>query len=375
MVRLEVTPLTHEPTGGGTAASSGWPAAWLRRAFDPLPDPVLLLSRDLEVRFASARVREVLGFEPDELVGRALTDLVAPEDVPTVLGIAAERLGTEAPALFRVRARHRDGRDLWVGVSAVDRSDDPEIRSVVVTVRDITRPGLRGEELARARDFYLTLLDGFPNPVWRSTTPLGVDWVNQAYLAFTGRSYQEELGEGWAEIVHPEDLPRVTDAFQRTFERREPFVLEYRLRHRSGEFRWIADHGQPIIGLDGEFLGHIGAFYDVHDRRQTEEVLRATVQELRLDLEALARVADERREAIARLLADEERRTRELADQIENDQLQALAALKLRVELLGERLREDPADEGLGVVMRSVEETMRRMRRLMRELREERDPS
>lgn len=206
--------------------------------------------------------------------------------------------------------------------------------------------------------------------MWRSTTPLGVDWVNQAYLAFTGRSFEEELGDGWIETVHPDDLPGLIEAFGRTFEEREPFVLEYRLRHRSGEYRWVVDHGQPIIGLEGEFLGHIGVFYDVHDRRQTEEVLRTTVQELRADLQALARVAEERREAIGRLLAEEERRARELADQIENDQLQALAALKLRVELLGERLREDAADPSLEPVMRSVEETMRRMRRLMRELRE-----
>lgn len=357
--------------GGGPAAGAGEPPEWLRRAFDLLPDPVLLVDEGLVIRHASARVRDVFGWTPEELVGRVGTDFVAPEDVSTVLEVATEHLATKAPAHLRVKGRHRDGRELRVGVSTVDRRDDPEVRSIVVTLRDVTQPGLLEEELVRARDFYLTLLDGFPNPVWRSTTPLGVDWVNRAYLAFTGRSFEEELGEGWADVVHPEDLAWVTEEFQRTFERREGFVLEYRIRHHTGEYRWVVDHAQPIVGLEGEFLGHIGAFYDIHDRRQTEEVLRATVQELRSDLNALARVADERREAITRLLADEERRARELADQIENDQLQALAALKLRVELLAERLRAEAEDEGLEPVMRSVEETMKRMRRLMRELREE----
>jgi PAS domain S-box-containing protein len=288
-----------------------------------------------------------------------------------VLALAPERLAAGRGAMLAVRGRHRDGRELRVGISAVDRRDVPELGAIVATLRDITEPGLREEELARARDFYLTLLDRFPSPMWRSTSPLGVDWVNRAYVEFTGRSVEEELGEGWTEVVHPNDLEGLLDVFARTFEDREPFVLEYRIRHRSGEYRWVVDHGQPIIGLGGEFLGHIGAFYDVHDRIRTEEVLRATVEDLRADLAALARVADERREAIARLLQDEERRARELADQIENDQLQALAALKLRVELLGEQLREDPVVSSLGPVMRSVEETMTRMRRLMRELREE----
>jgi len=343
---------------------------WLERAAGVLPDPVLLLDADLVIRYASERTREVLGWDPSELIGRGIADLAAPEDVPTVLGLVSSRMPVGEQALFRIRARRRDGRELRLGISAADRREDPEVGAIVLTLRDITRPGMLEEEIARARDFYLTLLDRFPSPVWRSTTPLGVDWVNQAYVGFTGRSVEEELGEGWAEVVHPDDLPDLLEVFARTFEDREPFVLEYRIRHRSGEYRWVVDHAQPIFGLEGEFLGHIGAFYDVHDRKRTEEVLRATVEELRADLASLAQVADERREAIARLLEDEDRRTRELADQIENDQLQALAALKLRVELLGEQLREDPVVQGLGPVMRSVEETMARMRRLMRELRE-----
>lgn len=345
--------------------------AWLARAGGVLPDPVLLLDPDLVILYASDRTREILGWDPSELAGRGIGELVAPEDVPTVLGVVSTRLPVGEQALLRIRARHRDGRELRLAISADDRRESPEVGAIVVTVRDVTRLGMIQDEIARARDFYLTLLDGFPSPMWRSTTPLGVDWVNRAYLEFTGRSREEELGEAWAEIVHPDDLPDLIETFGRTFEDRAPFVLEYRVRHRSGQYRWVVDHGQPIIGLEGEFLGHVGAFYDVHDRKRTEEVLRTTVEELRADLAALARVADERREAIARLIEDEDRRARELADQIENDQLQALAALKLRVELLGEQLREDTVASSLAPVMRSVEETMTRMRRLMRELREE----
>ncbi len=358
----------REPVGPALEPGS------FRRALDVLPDPVLLLDEDLVIRHASAQVCDVFGWAPQELLGRPVTELVAPEDAPTVLQVAAEHLPTAAQAMFRVRARHRDGRELRVGVSVVDRRGEPGVGAIVATLRDITGPGLLEEELAWARDFYLTLLEDFPIPVWRSTSPLGVDWVNRAYVAFTGRAAEDELGEGWEATIHPDDLPWLLELFGRTFGTREPFVVEYRMRHRSGEYRWIVDHGQPIIGLEGEFLGHIGAFVDVHDRRTTEEVLRATVQELRADLEALGRVARERREAIGRLLVEEERRARELADQIENEPLQALAALKLRVELLGERLREDAALSELEPVMCSVEETMGRMRRLMRELREGQDP-
>lgn len=342
-----------------------------RAAFELLPDPVLLLDGELVIRYASTRVGPVFGWATEDLSGRPLTELVAPEDAPTVRALAAPYPEDGAHPIVLASVRLGDGRRGQAAISALDRRSDPAIRAIVLTVRNVTDVIPRLAEIERARDFYLTLLDRFPTPMWRSTTPLGVDWVNHAYVGFTGRTVEEELGEGWAEVVHPDDLEQILEIFARTFEDQEPFVLEYRIRHRSGEYRWVVDHGEPITGLAGEFLGHIGAFYDIHDRKRTEEVLRATVEELRADLAALAHVADERREAIAALLADEDRRARELADQIENDQLQALAALKLRVELLGEQLREDPVVSSLNPVMRSVEETMARMRRLMRELREE----
>lgn len=342
-----------------------------RAAFELLPDPVLLLDGELVIRYASARVRPVFGWAPEDLSGRPLTELVASEDAATVRALAAPHPAGGAHPILVVSVRLGDGASARMAISAVDRRSDPAIRAIVLTVRNVTDVIPALAEVERARDSYLTLLDRFPTPVWRSTTRLGVDWVNRTYLAFTGRAVEQELGEGWAELVHPDDLPDLLEVLERTFEDREPFVLQYRLRHRSGEYRWVVDHGEPIFGLEGEFLGQIGAFFDIHDRRRTEEVLRATVEELRGDLGALARVADEHREQIARLLEDEDRRARGLADQIENDQLQALAALKLRIELLGEQLREDPVASGMDPIMRSVEETMRRMRRLMRELREQ----
>lgn len=146
--------------GDGGGALGQIPAEPVRRAFDLLPDPVLLLGEDLVIRYASGRTREVLGWDPGELAGRGLGELVAPEDVPTVLGILSTRPPLGEQALVRVRARHRDGRELRLGISAVDRREDPEVGGILATVRDITRPGMLEEEIVRARDFYLTLLDG-----------------------------------------------------------------------------------------------------------------------------------------------------------------------------------------------------------------------
>ena len=336
-----------------------------------MPDPILLLDDDLVIRHVTAGVTTILGWQPSDAVGRPVTDFLAPGDVPLVLGLAAEYVPFAGHVdELEVHVRHRDGGVRVVEVSASDLLHDPAVRSIVVTLRDVTRAVARTQELADARDFYLTLLDRFPNPIWRSDASGECDYFNQTWLEFTGRTLEQELGGGWAEGVHPDDFDRCLCIFLDAFELRAPFQMEYRLRHRSGTYRWLLDNGEPILGLEGEFLGYIGSCYDIDDRKKTEEILRATQVDLVDDVDALIQVADERRRIAAGIVEEDDRRASRIADQIENDQLQALAALNIRVELLRERLAKDDVTETLEPVTRSVRETIARMRSLMEELRD-----
>ena len=161
------------------------------------------------------------------------------------------------------------------------------------------------EELARARDFYLTLLDDFPTPIWRSGVDGRCDHFNRTWLQFTGRRLEEELGDGWAQGVHPEDLERVLKDYLEAFHARRPFVLEYRLRRHDGEYRSIVDHGRAYYDLHGQFAGYIGSCYDVTDRKRAEEEGRRSEQQLRALAAHLQAVREEERTRISRQIHDE----------------------------------------------------------------------
>ena len=130
------------------------------------------------------------------------------------------------------------------------------------------------ERLARSSDFYLSVLESFPALIWRSGLDAKCDYFNRTWLEFTGRPLSDELGDGWAEGVHPEDLERCIETYIRNFEARTPFEMEYRLRHHSGEYRWIIDMGRPFHGIQGEFIGFLGACFDASERHAAAERLR-----------------------------------------------------------------------------------------------------
>ena len=108
--------------------------------------------------------------------------------------------------------------------------------------------------------------------IWRAGVDAKCDYFNATWLAFTGRTLEAEIGDGWAEGVHPEDFERCVKYYLDHFARREPFEMEYRLRRHDGVHRWIFDRGVPSFDASGEFLGYIGSCVDVDDRRRAQDV-------------------------------------------------------------------------------------------------------
>jgi PAS domain S-box-containing protein len=106
--------------------------------------------------------------------------------------------------------------------------------------------------------------------IWSSGPDKRCDWFNESWLTFTGRTLEQELGDGWLEGVHPQDRERAFDVYARAFDARQPFSTEYRLRHRDGTYRRVLDEGVPRT-VDGRFYGYIGSAVDVTEQRLLEE--------------------------------------------------------------------------------------------------------
>lgn len=114
--------------------------------------------------------------------------------------------------------------------------------------------------------------------IWRSDREASCDYFNETWLTFTGRSLEQELGGGWTEGVHPDDLDRCMSYYLEHFHRHEAFEMEYRLRRHDGVYRWIVDRGAPFAAA-GAFAGFIGSCVDVDERHEAQEAQQMRNQE------------------------------------------------------------------------------------------------
>ena len=147
----------------------------------------------------------------------------------------------------------------------------------------------------RGRDERLQpVADSLPLLVWISGSDRRCTYFNKPWLDFTGRLLESEIGDGWAEGVHAEDLQHCVDTYVRAFDRREPFMMEYRLRRHDGEYRWVLDNGAPLFEPDGSFAGYIGACFDVTEFRRAEAERNVANDRLRLAMESSNSVGWER---------------------------------------------------------------------------------
>src|SRR5690242_7703654 len=128
-----------------------------------------------------------------------------------------------------------------------------------VIIRDISLSEQAEAALRESEERFRLVANAAPVLIWMAGPDKLCTYFNEPWLKFTGRSIHAELGNGWTENIHAEDLSACLETYTKAFDRREPFEMEYRLRRHDGEYRWVLDLGTPGFQQDGSFAGYIGS--------------------------------------------------------------------------------------------------------------------
>jgi PAS domain S-box-containing protein len=251
--------------------------ALLRAVVETAVDGILTIDASGRIVTANPAIQRIFGYSPEELIGKNVKMLMPSPYHEEHDGYLANYTQTGQRKIIgigrEVEGRRKDGTvfpiDLAVGETVT--ADGPIFTGII---RDITERKSAERTLRESEARFRVLADSAPVLVWLSGLDRTCYYFNKPWLEFTGRTLEQEIGTGWAEGVYKEDLDRCLATYYDAFDRREAFDMEYRLRHASGEFRWVLDRGTPLHDEKGEFTGYIGGCIDITERKGIEEALQ-----------------------------------------------------------------------------------------------------
>jgi PAS domain S-box-containing protein len=242
----------------------------------------------------------IFGYTPEEAIGQHITLVIPRERYAEESDILARLRRGERVDHFETVRRRKDGSlfDVSLTISPV-RDPSGRVIGASKVARDITPQKQAERDLRESEQRFRVITDASPILVWMSGTDKLCYYFNKGWLDFVGRTLEQESGNGWAENVHPEDFERCLQIYVSNFDARRPFEMEYRMRHHTGQYRWILDRGVPRYTPDGTFEGYVGGCLDIHNQKEAAEKIRIAD-----DMTRLMKAQDQERRRIARELHD-----------------------------------------------------------------------
>ncbi len=235
-------------------------------------DIILLTDADDRIIDANDRAVAAYGESREALLQRTLPELLDPA-ARAAFARHWQRAGEPEGAIFATVCQRSDNTTFPAEVSVRPiEANGRQFRHS--SIRDIGRRQVLKASLPDRWEFYANVLEHFPNPVWRADPDGQGRYFNQSWLEFTGRTLEQELGDGWVADIHPDDREDWLRALREAGRERRSLIREYRLKHHSEGYRWIYDQGKPCLDTDGTLLGYVGACHDVHAEKQLQEQLR-----------------------------------------------------------------------------------------------------
>ncbi|NWF89305.1 MAG: PAS domain-containing sensor histidine kinase [Ignavibacteriaceae bacterium] len=225
---------------------------------------------------------EQLGTKKELLVHKSFIDFVVPEH--------RARFQMHLENIFTYKKRHgcevkieRKDKSLFYALieSIPTNGYGGNYLTCESSVSDITMLKVAEDALKESEARFQSMANTAPVLIWITDTDALFNFVNNVWLQYTGRTLGQELGMGWIENIHPDDLNPYLQIYKSSFDARLPFEVEFRIKKYTGQYRWIISKGVPRFHSDGRFAGFIGSCTDINDQKEIEDTILGLNEKLK----------------------------------------------------------------------------------------------
>ena len=289
-------------------------------------DAIIVIDEEQQIVLFNSAAEKMFRCKADEVIGTTVDRLIPQrfrhEDAGNIFHFAEG--GVTDRKMDGSWALRATGEEFPMDAS-ISQIETVGKKLFTIIIRDVTESRRAEQAVRESEERFRLVANTAPVIIWMSGPDKLCTYCNQRWLDFTGRSVEAELGNGWTEGVHPEDLKIFVDTYSSAFNRRESYEMQYRVRRHDGEYRWISDFGVPRFNPDGSFAGYIGSCIDITEGKMVEE--------------AWASLS-------GRLIDAQEEERKRIAREIHDDYTQQLAVMLIDLEGLAEEVGDFPAGAG-----------------------------
>jgi len=249
-----------------------------RSLVESSPNIIFTLDKELNFTYINYLLSNL---KIQDVIGTNYLQYIPKEDIPRISKYLNDCIHKGMVREFEIRGTIKGSLTPWysVRIAPIRNNQTEEIEAIIAVSSEITEKKIIENQILESEEKFRAMADNAPVLIWISGKDSLCNFFNKPWLEFTGKTMEEEVGTGWTEGIHLDDLDYCLKTYMDSFLRKQGFEMEYRLKRFDGEYRWLLDRGIPFITSSGEFSGFIGSCIDITERKQFESKIKTSLEE------------------------------------------------------------------------------------------------
>lgn len=245
-----------------------------RSMADSAPVLIWMAGTDKRCSYINKGWMDFTGRTAEQELGSVWTESIHPDDYPACDLAFSACFDERITFSMEYRLRRADGQYRWIMDTGNPRFlENGEFVGYIGTCFDIHERKIAEDMLKESELRFRTMADSAPVFIWLADEDKEHNYFNKVYLDFTGRSLEEEIDSHWMNQIHPQDVIKYKEAMDAAYLTQTSYTIEYRLRNKNYDYRWVLAKATPRYVSDGTFIGFIGSGIDITERKEAEEKL------------------------------------------------------------------------------------------------------